>query len=270
MKKGFEKATGTKDSAPHEEAPAAAAQQPAPAPEPVKVAAVSAPQPAAAPVSLKSRVAVLESGDNGLLMPFSNKIINASVGILIDNHQVSFLAKNGAIAGQPERGAFALRLQQEYGANVAVFVAAPDHIAPGKSIQGEVYDCLGGLLVRTVSARIPQYAVADAAARDAALESALNELASQVKYVVGLLPWYGKVAAFEGDRAYINAGKESGIRIGQIMGVYRKGKVIPGIGFAPGERVATLEINGFIGADGAYGRVRDSKGVQANDLVAVE
>jgi hypothetical protein len=46
--------------------------------------------------------------------------------------------------------------------------------------------------------------------------------------------------------------------------------VIPGLGFAPGERIATLEISGFIGADGAYGIVRDGKDVQVNDLVAVE
>jgi hypothetical protein len=269
VKKGFEKVSGTKEGAPHEDVPAAATQQPAPAAVTAPVV-VSAPQPAAMPAPLKSRIAVLESGDNGLLLPFDTRIAHASVGILVDNHQVAFLAKNAAIASQAERGAFALRLQQEYGANAAVFVSAPDLIAPGKYLQGAVYDCLGGVLVRTVTARIPQYVVADSAARDAALETALAELAAQVKYVVGLLPWYGKVAALEGDRAYINAGRESGIRIGQVMRVYHRGKVIPGLGFAPGERTATLEISGFIGADGAYGIVRDGKGVQANDLVAVE
>jgi hypothetical protein len=268
LKKGFEKATGGKETAAqHEEAPVTVAQQPAPAAAPV---AVPAPQPAAVPVPLKSRIAVLESGDNGLLLPFDSRITRASAGILVDNHQVAFLAKNAPMASQAEEGAFALRLQQEYGANAAVFVSAPDQIAPGKYVQGAVYDCLGGVLARTVTARIPLYAVADSAARDAALETALAELAVQVKYVVGLLPWYGKVAALEGDRAYINAGRESGIRIGQVMRVYRRGKVIPGLGFAPGERIATLEISGFIGADGAYGMVRDGKGIQANDLVAVE
>jgi hypothetical protein len=267
LKKGFEKATGGKETAPqHEEVPVTVAQQSVP----VAPVVVSAPQPAAMTAPLKSRIAVLENGDNGLLLPFDTRIATASVGILVDNHQVAFLAKNAAMASQAERGAFALRLQQEYGANAAVFVSAPDLIAPGKYLQGAVYDCLGGVLVRTVSARIPQYAVADSAARDAALETALAELAAQVKYVVGLLPWYGKVAALDGDRAYINAGRESGIRIGQVMRVYRKGKVIPGLGFAPGERIATLEISGFIGADGAYGIVRDGKDVQANDLVSVE
>jgi hypothetical protein len=268
VKKGFEKATGGKETAAqHEEAPVTVAQQPTPA----APAAVYAPQPAAVPAAPpRSRIAVLESGGNGLLLPFGNRISTASVGILVDNHQVAFLAKNAVMASQAEQGAFALRLQQEYGANAAVFVSVPDLIAPGKYVQGAVYDCLGGVLVRTVSARIPQYAVADSAARDAALETTLAELAAQVKYVVGLLPWYGKVAALEGDRAYINAGRESGIKIGQVMRVYHRGKVIPGLGFAPGERIATLEISGFIGADGAYGMVRDGKDIQVNDLVAVE
>ncbi len=269
VKKGFERVAGTKEAAPHEEVPVTVAQQPVPAAVAAPVI-VPAPQPAAVPIHLKSRIAVLESGGNGLLLPLSNRISTASAGILVDNHQVAFLAKNAAMASQAEQGAFALRLQQEYGANAAVFVSAPDLIAPGKYVQGAVYDCLGGVLVRTVSARIPQYAVADNAARDAALETALTELAAQVKYVVGLLPWYGKVAALEGDRAYINAGRESGIRIGQAVRVYHRGKVIPGLGFAPGERIATLEISGFIGADGAYGILRDGKDVQVNDLVAVE
>jgi hypothetical protein len=233
-------------------------------------ATVSSSQPATAQPLPKSRVAVLESGDNGLLTPFSAKIGSASVGILIDQQQPAFRARYTAMAGQAERGEVALRLQQEYGANVALFIAAPEGVAPGKSVQAAIYDCLGGILVRTVSARIPQYAVADSAARDSALDAALAELTAHVKYVVTLLPWYGKVTERDGDRAYINAGKETGLKIGQVLSVYHGGKVIPGLGFTPEERISTLEIRGFIGTDGAYGVVTDGKGIRANDLVSVE
>ncbi len=81
---------------------------------------------------------------------------------------------------------------------------------------------------------------------------------------------YGKVAAVEGDRAYINAGKEAGLKMGQLLRVYHGGKVVAGLGFAPGERIAVLEVAGFIGTNGAYGVVKEGKGVQANDLVAIE
>ncbi|HEX9023219.1 MAG TPA: hypothetical protein VF799_05190, partial [Geobacteraceae bacterium] len=225
---------------------------------------------AAETATLKNRIAVLEGGDNGLLMPFNNRIRSASAGILADQHEVAFLAKGSAVTSQAERAAFALRLQREYGINVTVFIAAPDQVAPGKSLEAAIYDGLGEVLLRTVSATIPQYAGTAAAARDAALDAALADLAANVKHVVALLPWYGKVVAVEGDRAYINAGKEAGLRIGQALKVYHGGKVIPGLGFEPGMRTAVLEISGYIGADGAYGVVKDGKGVQANDLVGIQ
>jgi hypothetical protein len=269
LKQGYAKATGALESAPKGEKPGAVGPQSVAAAISLPVA-VSSPQTAAAQPLPKSHVAVLESGDNGLLTPFSARIGSASVGILIDQQQPSFRAKYAAIAGQAERGAVALRLQQEYGANVAVFITATEGVAPGKNVQGAVYDCFGGVLVRTVFARIPQYVVADSAARDFALDAALAELAANVKIVVAQLPWYGKVTERDGDRAYINAGKESGLRIGQILSVYHGGKVIPGLGFTPDERISTLEIRGFIGTDGAYGVVTDGKGIRANDLVSVE
>jgi hypothetical protein len=74
----------------------------------------------------------------------------------------------------------------------------------------------------------------------------------------------------ENDRIYINAGREAGLTIGQLLKVYRGGKVIPGVGFATGERVATVQVSGFVGANGAYGVVKDGRGVQAKDMIAVE
>jgi hypothetical protein len=269
LKQGYAKATTALENAPQGEKPGAVAPYAVSATMPLPVT-VSSPQLAAAQPLPKSRIAVLESGDNGLLTPFSARIGSASVGILIDQQQPAFSAKYAVNTSPAERGDVAMRLQQEYGANVAVFISATEKVAPGKSVRGAVYNCLGGVLVRTVSARIPLYAVGDSAARDSALDAALAELASNVKYVVALLPWYGKVIERDGDRAYINAGKESGLRIGQILSVYHGGKVIPGLGFTPDERISILEIRGFIGTDGAYGVVKDSKGIRANDLVSVE
>jgi hypothetical protein len=71
-------------------------------------------------------------------------------------------------------------------------------------------------------------------------------------------------------RVYVNAGSEAGLRIGQVLKVYRGGKAVPGVGFVPGEEVATVEIRGFAGVNGAYGIVKDGKGVQADDMIAVE
>jgi hypothetical protein len=226
--------------------------------------------PAPAPVELKSRISVLETGANGLVLPFVVKMRSAAVGVMLDPSQPAMLTKYATITNQTERGAFAMRLQQEYGTTITVYISAPEGLAPGKEVQAEVYDGMGGGLVRTVSAGIPQYAAADAAARESAVNATLAAVTGKVKEVVMLLPWFGKVAAVEGDRAYINAGKEAGLQVGQILKIYRGGKVVPGLGFAPGNRVGTLEVNGFVGPNGAFGVIKESQGIQASDLVSVE
>ena len=100
--------------------------------------------------------------------------------------------------------------------------------------------------------------------------STLQKLSGQLKQVVALLPWYGKVVAVEGDRVYVNVGKEAELRMGQLLKVYRGGKVVKGLGFAPGNKVGTIEVSGFVGANGAYGIIREGSGMRVSDLVAFE
>ena len=83
-----------------------------------------------------------------------------------------------------------------------------------------------------------------------------------------LTPWYGKVFAVEGQRVYLNAGRESGLQIGQKVKVYQGGKVIAGIGFDPGKEIATLEIAGFIGTNGSYGAVKEGQSISVSDTVS--
>jgi hypothetical protein len=134
----------------------------------------------------------------------------------------------------------------------------------------EIYDGLGGELVRTTSTQIPQYASTEATARESAVSKALLELTAKVKEVTVILPWYGKVAAVEGNRAYINAGKEANLRTGQKLKIYRGGKVVSGLGFAPGEQVGTLEVSGYVGPNGAFCAIKEGQGVQPSDLVSVD
>jgi hypothetical protein len=219
---------------------------------------------------VRNRVAVLETGVNGLLAPFSEMLQKTGSVILLDQSQVTLLGRYAAIATQPERSAFAVRLQEDYGANVLIFVSAPDGIAQGKALKAELYDCMGGGLVRTLEASLPNYSENDPAARKAAVSSTLAKLTDQTKVVLLLLPWYGKVVGVEGQRIYINAGKEAGIRLGQMMHVYRGGKVVQGLGFAPGKMIGTVQLSGYVGTNGAYADIKEGSGIQVSDLVAVE
>lgn len=225
------------------------------------------PQRAVTPISVKNRLAILEIGQNGLVHPFYSALKQTGAGVLLDPSQPAFLVKYATVTTQADRATFADRLEQDYGASLTVVIEAPDAVAAGKLLKGEIYDGMGGGLIRTVSAEIPQFASADPAAREAAVSAALASLAQQVRGVVALLPWYGKVEAVDGGRVYINAGREAGIKVGQQLKVYRGGKVVPGLGFAPGDQVATLEIEGFVGIDGAYGVAKGGKEVKKSDIV---
>jgi hypothetical protein len=267
VKKGYDKVSEAMSSpkpVTGESAVAAPATQAQPVPVPVSA------QPLPATVSLKSRIAVLEAKDNGLILPLSNKLERLGAGILLDHHQPSFPAKYSDLSNMADWSAVSVRLQQEFGATISVFIWVPDQVAPGKVILATVYDGLGGGVVKTVVAQIPSYAPTDPAAQNTAQDAALDEIAGKLKAVTALLPWYGKVVAVGNGRVYINAGSEAGLRVGQILKVYRGGKAVLGVGFTPGEQVATVEIKGFAGVNGAYGVVKDGKGARADDLIAVE
>jgi hypothetical protein len=84
------------------------------------------------------------------------------------------------------------------------------------------------------------------------------------------IPHFGLVAAVEGEKIYFNLGREAGIAQGQQLKVYRGGTVIEGLGLAPGECVATIEVLGFVGTKGGYGIIRQGGPVQTNDLIGAE
>ncbi|GFE59878.1 hypothetical protein [Geobacter sp. AOG2] len=84
------------------------------------------------------------------------------------------------------------------------------------------------------------------------------------------IPRFGLVVAAEGEKVYFNLGKAAGITPFQKLKVYRGGTVVEGLGLAPGELVATIEVQGFVGTNGAYGIVKQGGQVRVNDLVGGE
>jgi hypothetical protein len=75
--------------------------------------------------------------------------------------------------------------------------------------------------------------------------------------------------AIEADRIYINAGHEAGINLAQKLTVYRGGKVVQGLGFAPGTAVGTVVVSGFVGSNGAIAVAKDGVLIHSTDIIAV-
>ncbi len=269
VKKGYEAIRGNSSGSGAEQQ---AAQQPA-----AQLAAVSAPVPAPVPVTVKApaprvrnRIFTVELGQNGLLTQFNEEMAKTPAELMIDPAKAAFVARYAAVATPADRAALAIKLREDFGANLAFFLSAPAGVASGSAVTVEIFECNGGTLVKSLTAELGSFAPADKAAKAAALSATLRKLAGDVKEVASLVPWYGKVVTVEGERVYINAGKESGILIGRVLNVYRGGKVLANLGFAPGQRMGLVEITGYVGTDGVFGIVKQGAKAQTGDLVGVE
>jgi hypothetical protein len=192
------------------------------------------------------------------------------MGGLLDPTQTALLAQYATITNEAEKAAFATRLQQDYGANTLIYLSAPDGVASGKTIFAEFYDTMGGGLVRKFDAVLPMSLGSEESDRKAAIAAIMTTFTEKIKELAALLPWYGRITAVEGRRAYIAAGKEAGISVGQILKIYHNGKFVQGLGYAPGERVGTMVVEGFVGPNGSFGTIQEGQGAQAADVVAVE
>ena len=87
------------------------------------------------------------------------------------------------------------------------------------------------------------------------------------------LDWVGRVAKIIGNKIYINAGRLSGIQIGDILKAMTEGSKIYDpdtgalIGISKGEIKGTLEIVDFFGVDGATATLHSGGTVHEGDFV---
>lgn len=87
------------------------------------------------------------------------------------------------------------------------------------------------------------------------------------------LDWIGRVAKVIGNKIYINAGRSSGINIGDALKVLTEGKEIfdpetgAFIGVSKGEVKGILEIVDYFGVDGAIAMIHSGGSVSEGDFV---
>ncbi len=91
--------------------------------------------------------------------------------------------------------------------------------------------------------------------------------------IANKLDWVGRVAKIVGNRIYVNAGRASGLTIGDILKVMTEGSEIFDpetgalIGTAKGEVKGTIEIIDYFGPDGAIGVLHSGGSVLEGDFV---
>ena len=102
---------------------------------------------------------------------------------------------------------------------------------------------------------------------------AVRKIVPKVISMGSRLDWMGRVAKIIGTRIYINAGRSSGINLGDILKVITEGQEIYDpesgamIGMSQGETKGTLEVIDYFGEDGAIAILHSGGSVTEGDFV---
>lgn len=149
-----------------------------------------------------------------------------------------------------------------------LFLSKPEGTKPGARLKADLYDVRGPLVIRSFWVSVP--APQEGQTEKEALLTAVKGLADTAVSSLAWFPWYGKVVAVNGGRVYLDGGKETGLKVGQQVAVYRGGEAIKGIGFAPGQRIASFKIAELFGVDGALGSPAEAAQIRTGDYVELD
>lgn len=109
-----------------------------------------------------------------------------------------------------------------------------------------------------------------------ALRSAITKFMDNLVQSLQNVEWSGRIASISGSDIYINAGRDVGLRIGDILVVQTLGKEIYDpqtkilLGREEGPIKGELIVTGYIGDKLTKARVRVGSGFQVNDIIKVK
>ena len=106
-----------------------------------------------------------------------------------------------------------------------------------------------------------------------AIDFSLDDILEGFLRQLDLLDWTTTIAKVEGGNIYLNAGKLSGLRIGDTLEVFEPGKEILhpatnlSLGWTTGKLKGALQVSDLFGVDAAIGQVVQGAGFGPNDVV---
>jgi hypothetical protein len=105
------------------------------------------------------------------------------------------------------------------------------------------------------------------------LYRAVDEVAPKIISLANRLNWQGKVAKVEGQNIYLNSGRLSGLKIGDVLSVVTPGSEIfdpqtgAQLGISRGIIKATVEVVDYFGDDGALANLLSGGTIREGDQV---
>ena len=135
-------------------------------------------------------------------------------------------------------------------------------------IDMKVIDTFSGKPVKQFSANNPISASKEKGpfpeekAKIKAIDLTLSDLVGNLSRELDGLDWSCRIVKVEGDELYLNAGRQTGLRVGDTLEVFR-----PGENGARGSFKGRIRISAFLGIDASMGRALDAEKLDVRDIV---
>jgi len=135
-------------------------------------------------------------------------------------------------------------------------------------IDMKLIDTFTGKTLKTLSANNPIFAAkekgsfSEEKAKIKAIDFTLSNLGRALAKELDGMDWFCRIAKVEGEEVYLNAGRLTGLQVGDVMEVSRPGK--------SGEQAGVkgkIRIAAFLGVDASMGRLIQGENPDVNDIL---
>lgn len=170
-------------------------------------------------------------------------------------------------------GIHALVVGQLSGPYVFTTKASKDQDATASAIikvEMRIVDTFSGKTLKNLSVNNPIIATkekgsfSEEKAKMKAIDLTISDLSRSLSRELDGLDWFCRVAKVDGEEVYINAGRLTGIKVGDVMEVFRPG--------GPGEREEVkgkIQISAWFGIDASIGKLIQGKKPDVNDILKI-
>ena len=167
-------------------------------------------------------------------------------------------------------GIHALVVGQLSGPYIFTTKAAKDQDATASAIikiEMRIVDTFSGKTLKNLSANNPIIATKETGsfseekAKMKAIDLTISDLSQSLSRELDGLDWFCRVAKVDGEEVYINAGRLTGLKVGDVMEVFRPGE--------EGEAKGKIQISAWLGIDASIGKLIQGKNPDVNDILKI-
>ena len=145
-------------------------------------------------------------------------------------------------------------------------------------IQGKLVEAATGRVMKAFEERNPIFATEERGkfsrdkAKLKAIQLAIEELTGDILHGINQMGWYTRIVKIDGDRVYLNAGRLTGLKVGDLMDVYGPGgdtiEQMIGISMDPleSQRKGQLRVSQLFGTDAAIAHITNGGNFALSDV----